>query len=243
MLQPGGLLAEYHTLPLSIMMEESSVGLNVEAATALAPLELAKERINSALINVTDKNIPLQRFPCTIFHGCDLMPIDEKSMKTIQTSFLHLCSIQGQRRWSMKSGYTVKGIKTPRCTAKVIKAYRGVCPRSGTHQHRLIHRNVRTSPKCMCKASFTIFTDGNVVFKNDHSELCLPDPDMGNDGYVFNSGLSPTRKTSIISSISDMLSDYGTTPAAARKQIENSLVRSGDTGFGSGRRAIKVICA
>ena len=34
MLQPGGLLEEYHTLPLSIMIEESSVGLNVEAATA-----------------------------------------------------------------------------------------------------------------------------------------------------------------------------------------------------------------
>ena len=57
---------------------------------------------------------------------------------------------------------------------------------------------------------------------------------MGNDGYVFNSGLSPSKKSSIISKISDLLSDYGTTPAAARKQIENSLVKSGDTGFGSG---------
>ena len=225
------------------MIEESGVDLNVEAAPALSTLDLAKGRINAALINVTENNIPLERFPCTIFHGCDLTSIDEKSMKTIQTLFLHLCSIQDQRRWSMKSGYTVRGIKAIRSTAKGIKAYRGVCSRSGTHQHKLIHRNGRTSPKCMCKASFTIYTDGNVVFKNDHSELCLPDPDMGNDGYVFNSGLSPTRKTSIISSISDMLSDYGTTPAAARKQIENSLVRTGDTGFGSGRGVIELICS
>ena len=34
--------------------------------------------------------------------------------------------------------------------------------------------------------------------------------------------------------ISDMLSDYGTTPAAVRKQIEHYLVKSGDTGFGLG---------
>jgi hypothetical protein len=32
-----------------------------------------------------------------------------------------------------------------------------------------------------------------------------------------------------------MLGDYGTTSAAARKQIENSLVKSGDTGFGTGK--------
>ena len=57
---------------------------------------------------------------------------------------------------------------------------------------------------------------------------------MGNDGYVFNSGLSPTKRSSIVSSITDLMSDYGTTPAVVRKQIENSLVKSGDTGFGSG---------
>ena len=38
-----------------------------------------------------------------------------------------------------------------------------------------------------------------------------------NDGYVFNSGLSPSKRTSIIANVSDLLSDYSTTPAAARK--------------------------
>ena len=57
---------------------------------------------------------------------------------------------------------------------------------------------------------------------------------MGNDGYVFDSGLSPTKKISMISNVTDMFSDYGTTDVAARKQIEHSLVKSGDTGFGSG---------
>ena len=71
-------------------------------------------------------------------------------------------------------------------------------------------------------------------FNNDHSERCLPDPDMGNDSYVLNSGLNPTKKVSIISNVTDMFSDYGTTAVAARKQIEQSLVKSGDTGFGSG---------
>ena len=97
-----------------------------------------------------------------------------------------------------------------------------------------MHRNSRTSPKCKCLASFTLYDDGKVVFKNEHNQLCLPDPNMGNDGYVFSTGLSPTKKQSIIANVSDMLSDYGTTPAAARKQIENSLVKSGDTGFGLG---------
>ena len=55
-----------------------------------------------------------------------------------------------------------------------------------------------------------------------------------NDGYVFNSGLSPSKRTSIIANVSDLLSDYSTTPAAARKQIERSLIKSGDTGFAAG---------
>ena len=42
---------------------------------------------------------------------------------------------------------------------------------------------------------------------------------MVNDGYVFNSGLSPTKKSSIIANVTDLLGDYGTTSAAARKII------------------------
>jgi hypothetical protein len=86
-----------------------------------------------------------------------------------------------------------------------------------------------------CRASLTIFNDGELIFENIQNELCLPDPDMENDGYVFNSGPSPTEKSSIIVNITHMLGDYGTTSAAARKQIENSLVKSGDTGFGTGK--------
>lgn len=56
----------------------------------------------------------------------------------------------------------------------------------------------------------------------------------GFEGYVFNPGLSPTKRSSIVSSITDLMSDYRTTPAVVRKQIEHSLVKSGDTGFGSG---------
>ena len=48
---------------------------------------------------------------------------------------------------------------------------------------------------------------------------------MDNDGYVFNSGLSPTKKSSIIANVTDMSGDYGTTSAAARKLIENSLIK------------------
>lgn len=98
-----------------------------------------------------------------------------------------------------------------------IGAYRGVCSRSGTQFIKLIHRNGRASSKCNCKAAFTIFTNGNVVFKNTHAELRLADADLGNDGYVFNSGLSSSKRTSIIASVSDLLGDYSTTPAAARK--------------------------
>ena len=57
---------------------------------------------------------------------------------------------------------------------------------------------------------------------------------MGNDGYVFNSGISPTKELSIISKVTDMFSAYVTTAVAVRKPIEQSLVKSGDTGFGLG---------
>lgn len=59
---------------------------------------------------------------------------------------------------------------------------------------------------------------------------------------MFNSGLSPTKKSSIIANITDMLCDYGTSSAAARKQIENSLIKSGDTGFGSGNAVVFKAC-
>ena len=209
----------------SIPADENLTSLPVDEPIAiLSTFEEARKRIHSALMDVKQNDRPLERFPCTIFHGCQLKSLSEADFKTVQTLFLHLCSMQDQRRWSSKSGYTSRGIR----------AQRGVCSRSGTQVHNLMHRNVRTSPKCKCLASFTLHDDGNVVFKNEHNELCLPDPNMGNDGYVFNAGLSPTKKQSIIANVSDMLSDYGTTPAAARKQIENSLVKSGDTGFGVG---------
>jgi hypothetical protein len=87
----------------------------------------------------------------------------------------------------------------------------------------LVRRNVRTSLKCECKASYTLLSDGRVSFKNDHSDLDLPDPHMDNDGYVFISGLSPAKKSSIISCITDMLSDYGTTRQLLRGSRLNSL--------------------
>ena len=196
-----------------------------EAQTILSQFEEAKKRINSALRELRENNTPLARFPCLIFDGCQLDFMSETEMKALNQLFLHLCSIQDQRRWSTKSSYT---------TTKGLKAYRGFCSRRGTPSHSLVHRNCRTSNKCDCKASYSLFSNGTVDFKNDHSDRCLPDLDMGNDGYVFNSGLSPTKKISMISNVTDMFSDYGTTAVAARKQIEHSLVRSGDTGFGSG---------
>ena len=195
---------------------------------SLSPYEDAKSRINFALKNLKENNVLLERYPCTIFHGCKMNMISDAEMRALTQLFLHLCSIQDQRRWSTKSSYTVKGAL----------AYRGVCSRKGNQPHSLIHRKKRTSLKCNCMASFTIFNDGDLIFKNGHNELCLPDPDMENDGYVFNSGLSPTKKSSIIANITDMLCDYGTTSAAARKQIENSLIKSGDTGFGSGNAIV-----
>ena len=132
-------------------------------------------------------------------------------MKALNALFLHLCSMQDHRRWSTTSGYTTKG---------GVKAYRGVCSRRGNPSHNLVHRNSRTSNKSECNASYSLFSDGSVVFRNDHSDRCLPDADMGNDGYA---GLSPTKKILMISNVTDMFSAYGTTAVAARKQIEQSI--------------------
>ena len=98
-----------------------------------------------------------------------------------------------------------------------------------------MRRRVNVSSKCECNASFTMYRDGNVVFKNGHVERCLIDPKLEDDDYVFRSGLCPSKKASIISTVSDLLSDYSTTNAVARRQIENSLLKSGDTGFGAGK--------
>lgn len=115
-----------------------------------------------------------------------------------------------------------------------IRFYRGICSRSGEGSHKLVRGNRKVSVKCGCTATLTMSDNGVVVFTDDHSEYCLPDPNIENDGYVFNSGLSPSTKSSIVSNISNLLSDHGTTAAVARRQIESALVRSGDTGFGSG---------
>ena len=204
---------------------DSQLVLADKAQTIVSQFEEAKKKINSALRELRENNTSLARFPCLIFEGIQLDLMSDMEMKSLNQLFLHSCSIQDQRRWSTKSAYK---------TTKGLKAYRGVCSRRGTPSHNLVHRNCRTSNKCDCKASYTLFSNGNVDFKNDHSDRCLPDSDMGNDGYVFNSGLSPTKKISMISNVTDMFSDYSTTAVAARKQIEQSLVKSGDTGFGSG---------
>ena len=196
-----------------------------ETETVLSLFEEAKRKINSALRELREKKTLLQRSPCLIFEGCQLHLMSDTEMKALNALFLHLCSMQDQRRWSTKSGYTTKG---------GVKAYRGVCSRRGNPSNNLVHRNSRTSNKCECNASYSLFSDESVIFRNDHSDRCLPDADMGNDGYVFNSGLSPTKEISMISNVTDMFSAYGTTAVAARKQIEQSLVKSGDTGFGSG---------
>ena len=205
-------------------MEVTAELISAEAEIGISVFEEAKKRINTALKEFKENHIPHTRSPCLLFDGLEMNTMNDSEMKALHLLFLHLCSTQDQRRWSSKSGYTSKGIR----------AYRGKCSRSGSQMNLLIHRNGRTSSKCKCKASFTLFSDGKVLFESDHSELCLPDPDMGNNGYVFNTGLSPSKRTSIVSNVVDLLSDYGTTPAAARKQIERSLVKSGVTGFAVG---------
>jgi hypothetical protein len=42
---------------------------------------------------------------------------------------------------------------------------------------------------------------------------------MEDDAHVFRAGKSPTKKASIISTVSDLLSDYSTTNAVARKHL------------------------
>ena len=198
-----------------------------QAISSASPFEVAKNRIRRALKEFSENSKLIERSPCLLLDGCHLDEISDSEMKTIHQLLLHLCSTIDKRRWSAKSGYVSKGIR----------AYRGACSRSGTQRHTLIHQNGRSSAKCQCKATFTLFSNGEMYFKHDHSERCLPDSYMGNDGYVFNFGLSPVKRSLIVSNLSDMLSDFGTTPAAATRQIEHALVKSGDTGFGSGKVA------
>ena len=127
--------------------------------------EEAKKNINSALRELRESNTSLARFPCLIFEGYELDKISDKKMKSLNLLFLHLCSVQDQRRWSTKTGYT---------TTKGVKVYRGVCSRRGTPTHKLVHRNSRTSNKCDCKASYTLCSDGHVDFNNDHPERAYP---------------------------------------------------------------------
>ena len=194
------------------------------------PFEEAKNRIRTALkefpetTETTETTNPMLQSPCLLFDGCRLNKIGDSDMITVHNLLLHLCSRIDKRRWSGKSGYDTKDIR----------AHRGACSRSGTRRHSLIHQNSRSSSKCGCKASFTLYTNGKLIFKNVHAEQCLPDSYMGNDGYDFNSGLSPSKRSQIVTNLCDLLSDFGTTPAAAKRQIEHSLVKSGDTGFGSG---------
>lgn len=140
----------------------------------------------------------LNDFPFAIFHGYRLSSVSDANFKTVQTLFLHLCSVLDQRRWSSKSAYI---------TSRGIRAHRGVCSRSGTQNHNLMHRNVRTSRKMQVYGVIYAFWWRQVVFKNEHNALCLPDPNMGYDGHVFSTGLSSTKKPAIVANISDMLSD------------------------------------
>lgn len=54
------------------------------------------------------------------------------------------------------------------------------------------------------------------------------------DTFLTYGHISSTKKSTIVTNITDTLSDYGTPAAAARKQIENFLIKSGETSFGSG---------
>ena len=121
-----------------------------------SPYEDVRSRINFALKNLKENNIPLERYPCVIFHGCPMDMISDTEMRALTRLFLHLSSIQDQRRWSTKSSYIAKGAL----------AYRGVCSRTGNQPHSLIHHTSRTSLKCKCVASFTIFNDDELNFKN-----------------------------------------------------------------------------
>lgn len=63
----------------------------------------------------------------------------------------------------------------------------------------------------------------------------MVDSELSNDGYIFNAGLSPSKKILMILTVSDLLSDYGMTAAVASKQVDNALIKSGNTGFGAGK--------
>ena len=86
-----------------IPVDETFTSLPVDESLAIfSPFEEARKRIHLALRDVRQNDIPLQRFPCTIFHGCLLSSLSEADIKTVQTLFLQLCSMQDQRRWSSK---------------------------------------------------------------------------------------------------------------------------------------------
>ena len=195
-----------------------------QALSFATPFEEAKNRIRTALKEFSENRKPMLRSPCLLLDRCRFDEISDLEMKTVHQLLLQLCSTIDQRRWSAKSGYGTKNIRS----------YRGACSRSGAQRHSLTHQNSRALSKCGCIASFTMKRDE----KNDHSEQCLPDSYVGNDGYVFYSGLSPSKRSLIVTNLCDLLNDFRTTPAAAKRQIENSLVKSGDTGFGSGNTVL-----
>ena len=146
-------------------------------------------------------------------------------MKKLFILLLNLFSKLDSRRFSDRGPYINKG--------KIVSLRAG-CSRRGISISKLVEVREKNSSKCDCKPSFAFFIDGRLFFKNTHVEECTVDTQIENDGYVFSAGISPTTKIKITSTVSDMLCDYGITNAAVRKQIENSLVKSGDTGFGAG---------
>ena len=66
-----------------------------EPTLSLSPVKNAKSRTNFAMRNLKKNNILLQRDPCD---GCKMKDISDKEMTKLTHSFLHLCSIQDQRR-------------------------------------------------------------------------------------------------------------------------------------------------
>ena len=189
--------------------------------------EIAKEKIARALQQFKVAGVMIERFPCLLFSGCSFTEMTDVETRQILDLLLNLVSRLDQRRWTSMSPYVSKGDN------KI--TYRGVCSRRGKPKFKLVKRNGRQSPKCGCKASFNLFSTGELHFKNGHVDDCLVDKELNNDGYVFNAGLSPSKKNSMILTVSDLLSDYGMTAAVAKKQIENALIKSGETGFGAGK--------
>ena len=61
-----------------------------------------------------------------------------------------------------------------------------------------------------------LLSTGKLTFNNGHVEDCLVDSELSNDGYVFNARLSPSKKISMILTVSDLLSDYGMTAAIVK---------------------------